>query len=68
MHSLIYAQFRQQLMLADREFDFISENIKQHRDILDAALAADEALTRKRIHDHLGRHLTGRTASPSSPN
>lgn len=68
MHSRIYSQFRQQLMEADRRFDFMSDNIKQHSDILDAALAADEALTRKRIHDHLGRHLTGRTASPSSSN
>jgi len=61
MHSQIYAQFRQQLMKADRKFNFISENIQHHADILDAALAADEALTRKRIHDHLARHLTGTT-------
>lgn len=63
MHSLIYSQFRQQLMEADRRFDFISDNIKHHHDILEAALAADETLTRKRIHDHLARHLTGKTVS-----
>jgi DNA-binding GntR family transcriptional regulator len=60
-HNRIYAQFRQQLMKADRKFNFISENIRHHADILDATLAADEALTRKRIHDHLARHLTGKT-------
>ena len=61
MHERIYAQFRQQLMVADRRFDFISENIQHHASILDAALAGDEALTRARIHDHLARHLTGET-------
>lgn len=61
MHGRIYAQFRQQLMVADRRFDFISENIRHHANILDAALSGDEDLTRKKIHDHLKRHLTGKT-------
>ncbi|MGH1578590.1 GntR family transcriptional regulator [Planktotalea sp.] len=61
IHGQIYAQFRQQLMKVDRKFDFISENIQHHADILDAALAGDEALTHTRIHDHLARHLTGTT-------
>lgn len=61
MHSQIYAQFRQQLMVADRQFDFISENIQHHASILDAALSGDEDLTRQRIHDHLARHLSGKT-------
>ncbi|MGV6806083.1 MAG: GntR family transcriptional regulator [Ruegeria sp.] len=61
MHGRIYAQFRQQLMVADRQFGFISENIKHHASILDAALSGDEALTRQKIHDHLERHLTGKT-------
>ena len=60
-HSRIYAQFRQQLMVADRRFDFISENIQHHAEILDAALSGDEDLTRTKIHDHLARHLTGTT-------
>jgi DNA-binding GntR family transcriptional regulator len=59
MHRRIYAQFRQQLMVADRKFDFISENIQHHAAILDAALSGDEALTRAKIHDHLARHLKG---------
>ena len=66
MHGIIYNQFRQQLMQADREFVFISENIKQHNEILEAALESDETLTRKRVHDHLARHLTGQTAFPNN--
>ncbi|MGB7241861.1 MAG: GntR family transcriptional regulator [Sulfitobacter sp.] len=61
MHSQIYAQFRQQLMVADMRFDFISENIQHHADILEAVIAGDEDLTRRRIHDHLARHMTGDT-------
>lgn len=61
MHGLIYAQFRQQLMVSDRHFDFISTNIEHHAAILDAALSGDEDLTRQKIHDHLARHLTGKS-------
>ncbi|GAA6176039.1 GntR family transcriptional regulator [Sulfitobacter pacificus] len=61
MHARIYAQFRQQLMVADRNFGFISENIQHHAEILDAALSGNEALTREKIHNHLARHLTGAT-------
>lgn len=61
MHGRIYAQFRQQLMVADRQFEFISANIQHHANILDAALSGDEDLTRQKIHDHLARHLTGKT-------
>lgn len=61
MHGLIYAQFRQQLMVADRHFDFISDNIDHHAAILDAAVEGNEALTKTRIHEHLARHLTGHT-------
>ncbi len=61
MHRRIYAQFRQQLMVADRRFNFISDNIEDHAAILEAALSGDEALTRAKIHDHLARHLKGDT-------
>ncbi len=64
MHARIYAQFRQQLMVADRRFDFISENIQHHSEILAAAVSGDEELTRQKVHDHLARHLTGRTIEP----
>lgn len=61
MHRRIYAQFRQQLMVADRQFNFITDNIQHHAAILEAALSGDEALTRAKIHDHLARHLKGDT-------
>ncbi|WP_415401203.1 GntR family transcriptional regulator [Tateyamaria sp. SN3-11] len=60
-HNQVYCQFRQQLMVEDKAFDFISENIKHHQQILDAAMSGDEALTRQKIHDHLARHLTPET-------
>jgi len=60
-HGHVYAQFRQQLMVADRRFDFISGNIQQHAEIVEAALAGDEALARQKVHDHLARHMTGTT-------
>lgn len=66
MHLQIYRRFRQQLMVADRSFDFISNNIQHHYEILVAALDGDEALTRQKIHDHLNRHLdpANRTQDP----
>ena len=57
LHLVIYARFRQQLVITDRNFSFVSENITQHQAIVDAALAGDEALVRQRIHDHLSRNL-----------
>ena len=60
-HHQIYCRFRQQLMVEDRAFDFISNNIQHHQQILDAALAGDEMLTRQKIHDHLARHLVNPT-------
>ncbi|MEM1352026.1 MAG: GntR family transcriptional regulator [Pseudomonadota bacterium] len=66
MHYQIYHRFRQQLMIADRNFDFISTNIRHHHDILVAALDGNEALARQKIHDHLARHLdpANRTQDP----
>lgn len=61
MHGRVYAGFRQQLMVADMRFDFISENIQHHASILDAAMAGDEALIKTRIYEHLERHLDGTT-------
>ena len=66
MHLQIYQRFRQQLMVADRNFDFISMNIQHHHGIMVAALDGDEKLTRQKIHDHLARHLdpANRTQDP----
>jgi DNA-binding GntR family transcriptional regulator len=68
MHLRVYQRFRQQLMVADRCFDFISKNIEHHHAILVAALEGDEALTRQKIHDHLARHLDpkNRTQEPQA--
>ena len=56
-HLHVFMRFRQQLMVADRSFSFISANIQHHYEIMVAALAGDEAETRQKIHDHLARHL-----------
>ncbi len=56
-HLRVYSRFRQQLMAEDRDFHFISKNILHHYDILQAALAGDEEATKRKIHDHLARHL-----------
>ncbi len=56
-HSVIYQQFRQQMISSDREFVFISENVDQHKAILDAAISHDEDLTCDRIISHLSRNL-----------
>ena len=57
MHLLTYAQFRQQLVVTDRNFSFLPENISQHHAIVDAALEGNETLVRQCIHDHLSRNL-----------
>jgi DNA-binding GntR family transcriptional regulator len=57
MHRLIYAQFRQQLITTDRTFTFLTENIAQHQEIVEAALNGDEAEVRAKIHAHLERNL-----------
>lgn len=64
LHTVIYHQFRQQLITSDREFVFLPENIDQHRRILDAALSHDEAATRESIEDHLSRNLTRPVPAP----
>lgn len=56
-HKSIYRRFRQQVMVEDRVFDFISANIQHHAEILQAALSGDEDLARQKIHHHLKRHL-----------
>ncbi len=57
LHLLVYAQFRQQLVITDRNFSFVPENISQHQAIVDAALDGNEDLVRQSIHDHLARNL-----------
>lgn len=61
MHAQVYSRFRQQLMLADLSFEFISDNILHHQQILEAALSGDASATRNKIAGHLARHATGTT-------
>ena len=56
MHAQIYARFRQQVMLADLSFEFITDNIRLHQQIVDAALSGDEQATRDKILLHMARH------------
>ena len=56
-HRQIYDRFQQQLMVEDRTFNFVSDNIEHHQQILDATMSGDEALTQMKIHNHLARHL-----------
>lgn len=57
LHLQVYYRFRQQLISSDKKFGFISENVEQHKEILEAALLHDEALVRQCIYQHLSRHL-----------
>lgn len=66
MHEQVYQQFRQQLITADRLFQFVPENIDQHQGIIDAALARDEHLVCARITQHLSRSLIDPSAAPLS--
>ncbi|MGR3660918.1 MAG: GntR family transcriptional regulator [Paracoccaceae bacterium] len=55
----IYAQFRQQMVSLERDFgsNYFRAIIKEHRAILDAALARDVEACREAIYDHLKRNL-----------
>lgn len=55
----IYAQFRQQMVSLERDFgsDYFSAIIREHQDILDAALSRDTNACRQAIYDHLKRNL-----------
>lgn len=64
-HAVVYQQFRQQMIWSDNDFEFVGQNVIQHRGILDAALAHDEALVRQRIHDHLARNLIQPLPAPA---
>ena len=66
-HAAVYARFRQQLIVSDQNFGHVSENIKQHQTILDAALDGDEARLRLAIHAHLERNLVLPPEGPDAP-
>ncbi|MGR3501350.1 GntR family transcriptional regulator [Pseudaestuariivita sp.] len=58
LHLGIYRRFRQQMIAHDRGFEHLVDNRGQHQEILQAALAGDEARICTAIRTHLGRHLT----------
>ncbi|MEO1779963.1 MAG: hypothetical protein AAFU63_14380, partial [Pseudomonadota bacterium] len=41
----------------DRTFLHVTENIREHQAIVDAALSGDETTMRTRIFEHFERHL-----------
>ena len=53
----IYDQFRQQLVTRARNYGYFEGNIAEHKTIVDAALAGDEAGLQQAIYDHLKRNL-----------
>jgi len=57
-HENVYHRFRQQLIITDKQFAHMPENVEQHQSILQAVLKRDESLVRKLIYSHLSRHLT----------
>lgn len=65
-HDQVYQQFRQQLIIADRLFQFVPENIDQHQGIIEAALSRDELLVCERITQHLSRSLIDPSTAPLS--
>jgi DNA-binding GntR family transcriptional regulator len=62
-HASIYDQFRQQLVTRERNYGYFPENVPEHLRIVEAALARDETLCRRRIHEHLARNLQGGDAN-----
>ncbi len=53
----IFDQFRQQHVTEASNFGYAPGNVDEHRGIVDAALARDEAECRARIEAHLSRNL-----------
>lgn len=56
-YKTIYDQFRQQLVSRASNYGYYTDNIEEHRAILEAALARDDTLCRRHIRDHLARNM-----------
>lgn len=56
-HLVIYHQYRQIKVEADKRFIHLAENIREHQAIVDAALSGNEAAMRISIVEHFERHL-----------
>ena len=57
MHLMVYHRYRQIKIEADQELTDLAANIREHQNILDAAVKSDPALMRRRIYEHFKRHL-----------
>ena len=68
LHLIVYHRYRQVNIEADRALTDLAANIREHENILDAAIRADPELMRRRIHEHFKRHLLpGAPASVAPP-
>ncbi|MEO9896011.1 MAG: GntR family transcriptional regulator [Paracoccaceae bacterium] len=58
-YQSIYLQFRQQMLIGEREFShgYFEAIIREHQAILDAALSGDVAACKQAIHDHMKRNF-----------
>ena len=58
-YNRVYMQFRQQMVNLDRDFgaSYFETVTTEHGEIVDAALARDEAGMRAKIYDHLKRNI-----------
>ncbi|MEL6566181.1 MAG: GntR family transcriptional regulator [Pseudomonadota bacterium] len=57
LHLQVYNRYRQVKAEYDRTFLHVTENIREHQAIVDAALSGDETTMRTRIFEHFERHL-----------
>ncbi|MFK7876555.1 MAG: GntR family transcriptional regulator [Paracoccaceae bacterium] len=57
LHLNVYNRYRQIKVEADKELTALADNIKEHQNILDAAIEGDPDLLRRRIYEHFKRHL-----------
>ncbi len=57
MHLIVYNRYRQIRIEADKMLTDLAANIKEHNNILEAAVKGDPGLMRRRIHEHFSRHL-----------
>ena len=58
-YQSIYLQFRQQMLVGEREFSqgYFEAIIAEHQSILDAALSGDVAACKQAIYDHMKRNF-----------
>lgn len=58
LHLIVYHRYRQIKIEADAALTDLAANIKEHRNILEAAISGDQTIMRHRIFEHFKRHLS----------